>query len=88
MTQNSCTAPSVLTIEQQKTIAITAVDGVVSFSSNQIVLTGVSGRIVITGENLKITGFSKSNGTFAGTGTVTAVKFQAPGFKLKNRLLK
>lgn len=79
---------SLLTIEQQKTITLTAIEGVISFSQTQILLSNTAGRIAITGENLKITGFSKQNGTFSAVGSVTGVKFLSGKLKLKNRLFK
>lgn len=76
-----------LTIEQRKNITVGGVDSVKSFSSVRIelVLSGTNLRLVITGENLKISGFSKSSGTFTATGTVESVKY---GGGLKSRIFR
>ena len=76
-----------LSIEQRKNIVVGGVESVKSFSSTRIelVLCENKMRMTITGENLKISGFSKTNGTFTATGTVESVKY---GGGLKSRIFK
>lgn len=73
-----------LSIEQRKNITVSGVESVKSFSETRIELCLTSGnvRLLITGTGLKITGFSKSGGTFTAVGTVESVRYGS-GFKTK-----
>ncbi len=63
-------------IEQRKNLSVTAVESVVAFSEVKILLSLVGGeRLTVVGSGLKITGFSKSSGTFVAEGTVTGVNY-------------
>ncbi len=63
-------------IEQRKNLSVTAVESVVAFSEVKIVLSLVGGeRLTAVGSGLKITGFSRANGTFVAEGTVTGVSY-------------
>lgn len=66
-----------VSIEQRKGIVVNGVQGVKSFSEGKIELILLDGktRLTIVGSSLKITGFSKTNGTFSGTGTVDGVRY-------------
>ena len=76
-----------LTVEQRKNISISGVESVKSFSSTRIelVLSGSNLRLTVTGENLKIRGFSKTGGNFTATGNVESVKY---GGGLKSRIFR
>ncbi len=63
-------------IEQRKSLTVTAVEGVIAFSEVKIVLSLVGGeRLTAVGSGLKISGFSKTNGTFSAEGTVMEVTY-------------
>ncbi len=63
-------------IEQRKSLTVTAVEGVVAFSEVKIILSLVGGeRLTAVGSGLKISGFSKANGTFSAEGTITGVSY-------------
>ena len=65
-----------VTIEQRKYLTVNAVESVVAFSEVKIILSLIGGeRMSVVGSGLKITGFSKTNGTFAAEGTVTSVSY-------------
>ena len=75
---------STVTIERKKSIHITAVDSVVSFSEVKIVLILQGNeRLTIVGTGLKIVAFSKTNGAFLAEGTVTGVSYGGQGFSAK-----
>ena len=75
---------STVTIERKKSIHITAVDSVVSFSEVKIVLVLQGNeRLTIVGTGLKIVAFSKTNGAFLAEGTVTGVSYGGKGFSAK-----
>lgn len=77
-----------LNIEQQKIVTVTGVESVASFSESQITLslTGGSNKLYITGSGLKITGFSKTSGTFTATGQITGARYG--GKSLRSKLFK
>ena len=77
-----------MNIEQQKSITVTGIESVASFSESQIVLSlcGSNMKLYVTGSGLKITGFSKTSGTFTATGSVSGVRYGNKS--LKSRLFK
>lgn len=71
-------------IEQRKHISISAVESVISFSEVKIVLSLLGGeRLTVIGTDLKITGFSKTNGSFVAEGTVVSVTYGGKSFVSK-----
>ncbi len=78
--------PQTTLIEQQKKISLTAVESVDAFSDRQIVLTLENGRAFIAGEELKIVGFSKSEGSFSAVGKIAGVRFCSRREKLVRKL--
>ncbi len=80
--------PHSVNIEQCKRITATAIDSVDAFSDKQIMLSYSGGRIVVSGNGMKITNFSKTSGAFAATGEITSVRYMAKGLSLKGKLFK
>ena len=73
-----------LSIEQRKLLSVSAVENVLAFSEVKIVLLLVGGeRLNIIGSGLKITGFSKSSGSFTAEGTLTGVQYGGKGLAEK-----
>lgn len=71
-------------IEQRKTLSVSAVESVVAFSEVKIVLALLGGgRVTVVGSGLKISGFSKANGSFTAEGTVTGITYGGKGFAAK-----
>ena len=65
-----------LTIGQKKTIKATGVESVVAFSSSRIALNlSDGGRLCISGNDLKITAFSKDSGEFESIGVITGATY-------------
>ena len=77
-----------LTIEQCKKITATAIDSVDSFSDKQIILSFSGGRIVVTGNGMKITNFSKTGGSFSATGEINSARYIGTGSPLRSKLFK
>ena len=76
-----------VTIEQRKSLTVSGVESVVAFSEMKIVLALIGGgRMTVVGTNLKITGFSKANGSFVADGSVSSVSYGAKS--LTSRLFK
>ena len=73
-----------LTIDQRKSVAISGVESVSAFSEVKIALTLLGGeKLHIAGTDLKIIGFSKSNGTFTAEGTISGVSYGGKSFAAK-----
>ena len=63
-------------IDQRKNLTVSGVESVIAFSEVKITLSLLdSERMHIVGTDLKIVGFSKSNGTFTAEGTVISVAY-------------
>ncbi len=74
-------------IDNRKSIRVTAVDGVLAFNESKISLGLLGGnKLTVTGNGLKIVGFSKEEGTFFATGEVAGILYG--GKNLLQKLLK
>ena len=70
-----------LMLEQRKNVTVNGIESVSSFSEVKIVLTLIGGeRMTIVGSSLKITGFSKINGTFTAEGEIMGISYGGKGF--------
>ena len=70
-----------LMLEQRKSVTVNGIESVSSFSEVKIVLTLIGGeRMTIVGSSLKITGFSKINGTFTAEGEIMGISYGGKGF--------
>ena len=71
-------------LEQKKNLTVSGVESVASFSEVKIVLTLLGGeRMNVIGSGLKITGFSKSNGTFLAEGNISGISYGGKSFAAK-----
>ena len=74
-------------LEQRKSLSISGIESVASFSEVKIVLVLLGGeRMNVIGSGLKITGFSKTNGTFTAEGEVMGISYG--GKNLAARIFK
>ena len=73
-----------VSIEQRKSISVNGVESVSAFSEVKIVLTLCGGdKMHVAGSDLKIVGFSKTNGTFTAEGTISGVSYGGKSFASK-----
>lgn len=73
-----------VTVEQRKNISVSGVESVAAFSEVKIVLALVGGeKMHVAGSGLKITGFSKTNGTFTAEGTISGISYGGKSFAAK-----
>lgn len=73
-----------VSIEQRTKLTVTGVESVSSFSEVKIVLSLLNGeKLQIIGIGLKISGFSKGNGTFTAEGEVTGLTYNGKSFVSK-----
>ena len=74
-------------LEQRKSLSISGVESVGSFSEVKIVLVLVGGeRLSVVGSGLKITGFSKASGSFTAEGEILGLTYG--GKSLAARIFK
>ncbi len=74
-------------LEQKKSLTVSGVESVVSFSEAKIVLSLLGGeRMHVVGAELKITGFSKTSGSFTAEGEVMGISYG--GKSLASRIFK
>ncbi|MBQ4053631.1 MAG: sporulation protein [Clostridia bacterium] len=68
-------------LEQRKNLTVAGVESVASFSEVKIVLTLMGGeRMNVIGSGLKITGFSKTSGSFTAEGDVMGISYGGKSF--------
>jgi bisphosphoglycerate-dependent phosphoglycerate mutase len=73
-----------LTINGKQEVLMTGVDSVIAFAQNRIALTLTDGaKVFVAGIGLKITAFSKTDGTFRAVGLVTGVSYGSKSFTAK-----
>lgn len=69
---------------QKKSLSVSGVESVVSFSEVKIVLSLLEGeRLSVVGSGLKITGFSKQSGAFTAEGEFLGVSYGAKSLAAK-----
>ena len=68
-------------LEQRKNLTVSGVESVSSFSEAKIVLKLLSGeRMSVIGAGLKITGFSKTSGSFTAEGEFMGLSYGGKSF--------
>lgn len=68
-------------LEQRKNLSVSGVESVSSFSEVKIVLSLLGGeRMTVLGSGLKITGFSKTTGSFTAEGDVMGISYGGKSF--------
>ena len=74
-------------LEQRKNLSVSGVESVSSFSEVKIALVLLGGeRMNVIGSGLKITGFSKTSGTFTAEGEIVGISYG--GKSLAARIFK
>ena len=71
-------------LEQKKNLSVSGVESVCSFSEAKLSLLLIGGeRMNVVGSGLKITGFSKTAGTFTAEGDVVGISYGGKSFVSK-----
>ena len=66
----------IVTIEQKKNIYVSGVESVLGFSETKILLALFGGgRLSVLGSEMKIVGFSKTEGKFSAEGNISGVSY-------------
>lgn len=77
-----------LTLEARKKLSMTGVEAVDGFSAQTLKLTVNGVKVMIIGQDLKITAFNKATGSLTADGTFNEIKYNAQKKPLLKRVLK
>jgi hypothetical protein len=73
-----------ISLEQRKNLTVSGVESVTAFSEVKIVLSLIGGeKMNVIGMGLKITGFSKTSGSFTAEGQITGISYGGKSFVSK-----
>ena len=88
MQQQSAIEAEKLILEARKKLSMTGVETVDGFSEQSLKLTVSGNKVIICGENIKITAFNKSTGNLSAEGTFTEIKYNHKKTPFIKRLFK
>ena len=77
-----------LLIENNKKISLTCVDSVDGFTDELLKLTVQGNKVIIKGNNIKITQFNKTNGNFMADGTFYQILMAGENSHFVKKLFK
>lgn len=77
-----------LVLDNNKFLTINGVEGVDAFSEENLKLTVNANKLLITGENIKITSFNKTSGVLSAEGTFYEIKYARKKMPIIKRLFK
>lgn len=77
-----------LILEGRKRLNMSGVESVDGFSDQQLKLTVSGNRVLVTGEGIKITAYSKGTGNLQADGKFTSVKYDMKKAPLYKRVFK
>ena len=77
-----------LILDGRKKLQMTGVDAVEGFSDRMLKLSVSGSKVLINGENIKITAFNKATGNLAADGNFTEIKYNFKKAPLIKRLFK
>ena len=77
-----------LCLEYQKKLNMSGVSAVDAFSDTMLKLSVNGNRVIINGENIKITSYSKTTGTLQADGVFNSIKYEGSKSPLIKRIFK
>ena len=77
-----------LILDGRKKLQMTGVDAVEGFSDRMLKLSVSGSKVLINGENIKITAFNKATGNLTADGNFTEIKYNFKKAPLIKRLFK
>ena len=75
MQNNSISAPQNLVMENRKSLRVSGVKDIDSFTETRIVLSTIMGELVIKGEDLHVTALDSETGDFSMTGSISSCSY-------------
>ena len=86
--QNSVLEQDKVILEGRKKLSMTGVQTVDGFSEQCLRLTVSGNKVIVNGENIKITAFNKSTGNLTAEGVVNEIKYTHKKQPVLKRLFK
>ncbi len=86
--QNNVLEQDKLVLEDRKRLSMTGVQTVDGFSEQCLRLTVSGNKVIVNGENIKITSFNKSTGNLTAEGLVNEIKYAYKKQPIIKRLFK
>ncbi len=77
-----------LVLDGRKKLTMTGVETVDGFSEQSLRLTVKGNKVLVSGENIKITSFNKNTGTLSAEGKFVQIKYGAQKAPIVKRLFK
>jgi len=77
-----------LVLDARKSLSMTGVQSVDGFSNQYLNLTVFGNKVRIVGENIKISSYNKSTGSFTADGIFTEIKYNHKKVPFVKRLFK
>ena len=87
MQQNSVVIEK-LVLESRRHLILSAVDAVDAFSEQTLRLTVAGGKVIINGENIKITAYNKASGNLTAEGNFTDIRYLGKKTPIIKKLFK
>lgn len=88
MQQQNALEVEKIVLEARKKLSMTGVETVDGFSEQSLKLTVMGNKVIINGENIKITAFNKGTGNLSAEGTFTEIKYNHKKTPFINRIFK
>ncbi len=88
MENNFNNIPDRLELIGRKKLSMTGVSSVDGFTEQSLKLTVNGSKVIINGENVKVTSYNKANGNLTAEGEISEIKYNAKSRPLVKRLFK
>lgn len=75
-------------LECRKNLSISCVESVDGFNEQSLKLTVMGSKLIIVGENIKITAFNKASGNLCAEGNILEIKYQNKKAPVMKRIFK
>lgn len=86
--QNQVVVEESLTLDKRNKLSMTGVIAVDGFTEQSLKLSVGSGKVFITGENIKITSYNKANGNLSADGKFNQIKYGQEKAPIMKRIFK
>ena len=86
--QKTDNGATMVTVAGQKRLTLSGALSVDGFSETEITLTLPEGRLLVTGETLRISDFTKESGSLTAEGKILSLRFATKKEPLLKKLLK
>ena len=88
MENNFNNIPDRLELIGRKKLSMTGVTSVDGFTEQSLKLTVNGSKVIINGENVKVTSYNKANGNLTAEGEISEIKYNTKSRPLVKRLFK